>query len=376
MSPDACQFAVRVRDPGSAARLGRLDLPHGAVDTPAFLPVGTQGSVKAVTPAQLVETGTRIILANTYHLALRPGAEVVEAAGGLHRFMGWDGPILTDSGGYQVFSLADLNRVDDDGVTFRSHIDGETIRLTPERAVELQNRLGADIAMAFDECPPSSASRERVATAVERTARWAERSLGAHRRPDQALFGIVQGGIHEDLRRRSAEQLTALDFPGYAIGGVSVGETPELMRVAVQVTAPLLPEDRPRYLMGVGEPRDIAEMVLLGVDLFDCVVPTRHARNAALFTERGLVKIRNVCHERAFEPVEDGCPCYTCRSFTRAYLRHLYLRREILASVLGSIHNLTYFQRLLDRLRRGIRDGRAAAVAREVRESFEGPEKR
>ena len=334
------------------------------------MPVGTQGSVKAVTPAQLLETGCQIILANTYHLALRPGADVVEGAGGLHAFMAWEGPILTDSGGYQVFSLADLNRVDDEGVTFRSHIDGDEIRLTPERSVEIQNRLGADIIMAFDECPPYPARREVVERAVERTARWAERSLAAHGRSDQALFGIVQGGVHEDLRRRSAEQITALGFPGLAIGGVSVGESSRLMRLAVEATVDFLPEDRPRYLMGVGEPADIVDMVLLGIDLFDCVIPTRHARNAELFTDAGVVKIRNLCHEKAFEPLEEGCDCYTCSHFSRAYLRHIYMRGEMLASVLGTLHNLSFYQRLLRRLRQAIPEGRAGELGTRLREAY------
>ncbi len=360
------KFCVSRRDPLTSARLGRLEVPHGVVETPAFLPVGTQATVKAITPRDLKETGASMILANTYHLALRPGPDVVREAGGLHRFMGWDGPILTDSGGFQVFSLASLNRVGEEGVSFRSHIDGELIHLTPERSIEIQNALGADVIMAFDECVPSTADREAVDRAVERTTRWAERSASAHRREDQALFGIVQGGVHEDLRRRSAAQITALDFPGYAIGGVSVGETPEEMRRAVEVVAPLLPEDRPRYVMGVGGPRDIVDMVASGIDLFDCVIPTRHARNASLFTRSGLLKMRNLSHLRDFRPVEEDCPCYACRTFTRAYLRHLYTREEMLAGMLGTIHNLTFFQRLLGKIRGAIGVGKYA----ELREGF------
>jgi queuine tRNA-ribosyltransferase len=353
------EFSVTHRDPCCAARAARLELPHGVVETPAFLPVGTQGSVKGVTPAQLCEVGTQMLLANTYHLALRPGPRVVQRAGGLHRFVAWDRPILTDSGGFQVFSLASLSQVDDDGVTFRSHIDGAVVRLSPEASVAIQNDLGADVIMAFDECAPHPASHERLERAVERTRRWAERCLAAHSRSDQALFGIVQGGVDLELRRRSARDIAVLGFSGFAIGGVSVGETPQEMRDVVAVTAPLLPEDRPRYLMGVGEPRDIVDMVVLGIDLFDCVIPTRHARNAELFTRSGVVKIRNRQYEEAFRPVEEGCGCYTCRHFTLAYLRHLYTRKEMLAATLGTIHNLAFFHRLCADLRLAIQSGRA-----------------
>ena len=345
------QFTLLAVDSTSSARVGLLRLPHGEMETPAFMPVGTQGTVKGILPRDLRETGARMILANTYHLALRPGAEIVRKAGGLHRFMGWDGPILTDSGGFQVFSLASLNKVTDDGVSFRSHIDGDLIHLTPERSIEIQNALGADVIMAFDECAPYTADRPAVERAVERTARWAERSVRAHGREDQALFGIVQGGVHDDLRRRSAVQITALDLPGYAIGGVSVGETPIEMRRAVEVTAPLLPVEKPRYVMGVGGPQDLVDMVASGVDLFDCVIPTRHARNASLFTRSGLVKIRNLAFAEDFSPLESDCPCATCRGFTRAYLRHLYSRDEMLGGMLGTIHNLTFFQRLMSDLR-------------------------
>jgi queuine tRNA-ribosyltransferase len=354
----AISFSVTHRDPGTAARAGLLETPHGAVETPAFLPVGTQGTVKAIMPRDLAAAGTSMILANTYHLLLRPGPDVVAEAGGLHRFMGWPGPILTDSGGFQVFSLASLGKINEDGVTFRSHIDGDLVRLTPERSIAVQNDLGADIIMALDECPPATAAAEDVERAVERTARWAERSAAAHRREDQALFGIVQGGVHDGLRERSARQITALDFPGYAVGGVAVGETPAEMSHAVQVTASLLPDGRPRYVMGVGSPDDLRRMVASGIDLFDCVVPTRHARNAALFTRGGLLKMRNLSLARDLRPVEDDCPCYACRTFTRAYLRHLYTRNEMLAGMLGTIHNITFFQRLLGDMRAAIREGR------------------
>jgi queuine tRNA-ribosyltransferase len=271
--------------------------------------------------------------------------------------MGWSGPILTDSGGFQVFSLASLNRVTEDGVSFRSHIDGDLVHLTPERSIEIQNALGADVIMAFDECAPFPAERALVETAVERTARWAEKSLRAHRREDQALFGIVQGGVHDDLRRRAAGQITALDFPGYAVGGVSVGEPAHQMRRVVEVTAPLLPASRPRYVMGVGAPQDIVDMVASGIDLFDCVLPTRHARNAALLTRQGLLKMRNQSYATDFRPVEADCPCYVCRTFTRAYLRHLYCRNEMLGGMLGTIHNLAFFQRLLADARAAIHGG-------------------
>jgi len=364
----ALEFTLTHEDAGSSARCGVLNLPHGAVETPVFMPVGTQGTVKAATPRDLADTGATMILANTYHLALRPGADIIEDAGGLHRFMGWSGPILTDSGGFQVFSLASLNKITADGVSFRSHIDGEMIHLSPERSIEIQNALGADVIMAFDECAPHTASRKAVEDSVERTARWAERSLAAHGRDDQALFGIVQGGLHDDLRRRAASQITALDFPGYAVGGVSVGETPEEMRRVVATVNPLLPRDRPRYVMGVGRPSDIVDMVGAGVDLFDCVLPTRHARNASLFTRDGLLSMRNKAYARDFVPVEADCGCYTCRNFTRAYLRHLYTREEMLAGILGTLHNLTFFQRLLEVLRRAIRKGRF----QEFREGFVG----
>lgn len=354
----ALEFQVTARDASTRGRAGLLRLPHGTVETPAFLPVGTQGSVKAMTPRDLEETGTEMLLANTYHLALRPGVEVIREAGGLHAFMGWRRPILTDSGGFQVFSLAPSRRLGEDGVAFRSHIDGEVILLRPETSVEIQNALGSDVAMVLDECPSARAERREVEEAVARTLRWAERSARAHRREDQALFAIVQGGVHEDLRRASAERLLEMDFPGYAIGGVAVGESSEEMRRAVSFAAPLLPEEKPRYLMGVGGPADLADMAALGVDLFDCVIPTRHARNASLFAREGLLKIRNERYERDFRPIEPGCPCYACREFTRAYLRHLYLRGEMLAGILGTLHNLTFFQRLMAEIRAAIREGR------------------
>jgi len=343
---------------GTAARCGLLRLPHGDVETPAFLPVGTQATVKALTPRQVKETGAAMVLANTYHLSLRPGAETVQAAGGLHAFMAWSGPILTDSGGFQVFSLSEHNKVDDDGVTFRSYYDGSAVRLTPERSIEIQAALGADIIMAFDECPPHEAPRAAVESAVERTQRWAERSLEAHRRDDQALFGIVQGGGHDDLRRQSATALVGLDLPGYAIGGVSVGEPPEEMRRVVALTAPRLPASKPRYVMGVGLPADILDMIACGIDLFDCVLPTRNARNATVFTRAGPLRLRNAAHTRDFGPLDPECSCYTCANFSRAYLRHLFHQNEMLAAVLASIHNLSFYQRLVQGARSAIRADR------------------
>lgn len=334
-----------------AARAGRWMTPHGVVHTPAFMPVGTRGTVKGVWPGQLREIGTEMVLANTYHLALRPGADVIADLGGLHRVMAWDGPILTDSGGFQVYSLSDLRRIDDERIVFRSHVDGSLLELTPERAVAIQEALGADCIMCLDECPPHDAPREALQQAVDRTTRWAERCRRAQRRPDQALFGIVQGGIDRGLRERSIAGLLPLDFPGYAVGGLSVGERPEQMYATLDFTIPLLPADRPRYLMGVGKPRDIIEAVLRGVDLFDCVMPTRNARNATAFTSRGTVKLRNQRHLRETSPLDETCECPTCRQFSRGYLRHLFMSGEMLGPMLVSVHNLAYYQRVMRELR-------------------------
>ena len=350
---------------GSGARLGRLVTPHGVVDTPAFVPVGTQGSVKGVTPRQLRETGAQIMLGNTYHLHVRPGADCVAQLGGLHRFSGWSGPMLTDSGGYQVFSLARINRVTDEGVVFQSHFDGSPMFLDAATSIAIQEQLGADIIMAFDQCPPLPSPAEEVQKAVERTVRWAEECERAHRREDQWLFGIVQGGLDADLRARCARHLMALGFDGYAVGGLSVGEThEEMIRVLAQV-APLLPPDRPRYLMGVGTPRDILESVKLGIDMFDCVLPTRNGRNAHVFTAGGRLKLRNRQHRLADEPLETGCDCYSCTHFSRAYLRHLFITGEMLGPTLASIHNLRFFQRFMTRIRELIRTGMLETITRE-----------
>ncbi|MDG3007516.1 tRNA guanosine(34) transglycosylase Tgt [Paludisphaera mucosa] len=366
------RFTATARDAGSAARAGRLDTPHGPVETPAFMPVGTQATVKGLTPDQLREAGSRMLLANTYHLALRPGEETVAALGGLHRFMAWDGPILTDSGGFQVFSLAQRAKITDHGATFRSHLDGRLLELTPERAVAIQEALGADVAMCLDQCPALPAEKAEIARAVDRTIAWAARCQDARRRPDQALFGIVQGGAHEDLRGRCAEALIAMDFDGYAVGGVSVGESREEVRRALDVSVHLLPEDRPRYLMGVGRPQDLLDAVHAGIDMFDCVMPTRNGRNATCFTDAGPVKLRNAAHARDPRPLEEGCDCLACSRFSRGYLRHLFLAREMLGPILASIHNLAYLHRLTRRMREAIRAGRFVQLRLDVLEAL-GP---
>lgn len=364
-------FTVTHPDAGSKARLGRLRLAHGEVATPAFMPVATHGSVKGLTPEQIRATGADIILSNAYHLWLRPGCDVIADAGGLHRFMGWDGPILTDSGGYQIFSLAALAKVTDAGVTFRSHIDGSTHFLSPEDAVRAQERLGSDVAMILDECPPGDADRTTITAATERTAAWAERAARARSRADQALFGIVQGGIHLDLRAESARVMVGMGFDGYALGGLSVGEArPDTWRVAA-ATTPHLPSDRPRYFMGAGTPADLVQLVGAGIDLFDCVLPTRLARNGTLFTSTGPLVIRHARYVNDAAPLDPACECYTCRTFSRAYLRHLVMAREPLAVTLNTLHNVTYYQRLMERIRTAIASDRFAAFAAEALPTFE-----
>ena len=346
-------FSVLARD--GRARTGRLVTPHGEVETPVFMPVGTAGAVKAVLHRDLREIGARILLANTYHLMLRPGDELVAGLGGLHGFTGWDGPFLTDSGGYQVFSLASLRRVDDEGVRFQSHIDGTAHLLTPERSMEIQAHLGADIAMAFDECPPGDAPKEAIAEATARTTRWARRCREVHRGEDQWLFGIVQGGVDGDLREQSARDLIEMDFPGYAIGGLSVGEPHEARDRVLEDLEPILPGDRPRYLMGVGTPEDIIESVARGVDMFDCVLPTRNARNGQLFTSRGRLSIRNARYRDDPRPPDPECPCPTCRTASRAYLRHLHKSGEMTAATLMTVHNLFFYLDIMEGLRQSIR---------------------
>ncbi len=343
------------------ARHGRLTTPHGPVETPVFMPVGTQATVKGLTPQQLAETGARILLGNTYHLTLRPGDNLIAEQGGLHPFMGWDGPILTDSGGFQVYSLAPTRKISDRAAVFRSHIDGRELELTPEKAVAIQENLGSDIAMCLDECPPFGTAPDYLRVAVRRTVHWAERCRDAHRRPDQALFGIVQGATDLDLRAECAEALVRLDFPGYALGGFSVGETPEQMAAVLGACAALLPANKPRYLMGVGRPQDILAAVACGIDLFDCVLPTRNGRNASAFTADGPLRLRNARHKRDPAPLESGCRCYTCRHFSRAYLHHLFLADEMLGPTLLSLHNVAYYCRLVAEARQAIAEGRYAA---------------
>jgi queuine tRNA-ribosyltransferase len=361
----AITFDIIARDAGTGGRAGRLSTPHGPVDTPVFMPVGTRGSVKGILPSQLRDAGTRLLLANTYHLALRPGAEVVAAMGGLHRFMAWDGPLLTDSGGFQVFSLAALTAIDDDGVTFRSHIDGEIIRLDPVRAVRLQEQLGADIIMPLDQCPALPAAARDAEDAVRRTVRWAAACRDAQVRDDQALFGIVQGALDFDLRRRCLDELTGLDLPGYAVGGLSVGEPPDQMAALLSRFIPHMPADRPRYLMGVGRPLDILRAVAAGVDMFDCVMPTRNGRNSFAFAGGGVLRLRNSQYRTDPRPLEEGCPCEACRRFSRAYLRHLFLAGEMLGPILVSLHNIAYYHRWMDRIRRAIIEGRLADLLAE-----------
>ncbi|MGH7170745.1 MAG: tRNA guanosine(34) transglycosylase Tgt [Gemmataceae bacterium] len=341
-----------------AARRGRLHTAHGLVETPVFMPVGTQATVKGLAPHQVRDAGARIILGNTYHLTLRPGDDIIAELGGLHRFMAWDGPILTDSGGFQIYSLAPTRKIDDHAAVFRSHIDGTLVELTPERAVAIQENLGSDIAMCLDECPPHDTPSDYLRVAVERTIRWAERCRSAHRRGDQALFAIVQGGTDLDLRARCARELTALDFPGYALGGFSVGETETQMLAALAPTAALLPTNKPRYLMGVGTPRDLLAAVRSGIDMFDCVLPTRNGRNASAFTDDGEVRLRNACHKRDPRPLQSDCPCEVCRHFSRAYLHHLFLAKEMLGPTLLSLHNVAFYCRLMAEARQAIEERR------------------
>lgn len=343
----------------TGARLGRLHTPHGIIETPIFMPVGTQATVKAMTPEELKEMEAQIILSNTYHLYLRPGHELVKEAGGLHKFMNWDRPILTDSGGFQVFSLGDLRKITEQGVEFQSHIDGSKHFLSPEKVMEIENALGADIIMAFDECAPYPADHDYVKKSLERTTRWAVRCKEAHTNTEnQALFGIVQGGMYKDLREQSAAELVALDFPGYSIGGLSVGEPKELMYEVLDYTTPLLPKDKPRYLMGVGSPDALIEGAIRGIDMFDCVLPTRIARNGTAMTSEGKIVIKNAKYTRDFTPLDPNCDCYCCKNYTRAYLRHLYKADEILSARLMSTHNLHFLINLMKQVRQAIMDDR------------------
>jgi queuine tRNA-ribosyltransferase len=370
-------------DGSTRARVGRLETPHGPVETPVFMPVGTNATVKALDPDDLVEVGARLILANTYHLFLRPGHERIARLGGLHHFMAWEGPLLTDSGGFQVVSLAGLRSVDDDGVTFRSHLDGSTHRLTPEASIGIQESLGADIAVAFDQpVPPHASTREEVAEATERTHRWAERSLAAHGRADQALFGIIQGGLEADLRLGSTRTIAALPFDGLCIGGLAGDESAEERAAVLDLVVPLLADDpRPRYLMGLGSPADLLEAVHRGVDMFDSVLPARVARNGTLWVPGGRLNLRNARFLDDPAPVQEGCRCRLCRSFSRAYLAHLFRADELLAYRLATCHNLTFTLDFMARIREAITAGtfpssvRAGAVEEPVQEALEAPAK-
>ncbi len=336
----------------TGARRGVIHTPHGDIQTPVFMPVGTQATVKAMTPEELKEdVKAQIILANTYHLYLRPGHEIVKQAGGLHSFMNWEKPILTDSGGFQVFSLGDLRKITEDGVEFKSYLDGSKHFLSPEKVMKIENALGADIIMAFDECAPYPSTYEYTKNSMERTTRWAIRCKNAHKREDQALFGIIQGGFYKDLRKKSLEDLEILDFPGYAIGGISVGEPKEEFLSILNYTAPLMPKEKPRYLMGVGTPDYLIEAAMAGIDMCDCVLPTRIARNGTAMTWNGKVVIRNATYEKDFEPLDKECDCYTCKNYSRAYIRHLIKCNEILGIRLLSIHNLRFLTRLMERVR-------------------------
>lgn len=355
----------------TGARLGIVHTPHGSFETPAFMPVGTQATVKTMSPEELKAMNAGIILSNTYHLWLRPGNDVIKEAGGLHKFMNWDRPILTDSGGFQVFSLSKFRDIKEEGVHFRNHLNGDKLFLSPEKAMEIQNDLGSDIMMAFDECPPYPASHEYMKSSVERTSRWAERCLEAHARKDvQGLFGIIQGGEYEDLRKQSARDLVSLDFPGYAIGGLSVGEPKDVMNRALEFTTPLMPSDKPRYLMGVGSPDSLIDGAIRGIDMFDCVLPTRIARNGTLMTSTGRLNIKNAVYKRDFNPIDDKCDCYTCKNYSRAYVNHLIRSDETFGIRLTSYHNLQFLLNLMEQVRQAIREDRLGDFREEFFEAY------
>ncbi|UZJ80451.1 tRNA guanosine(34) transglycosylase Tgt [Fictibacillus sp. KU28468] len=355
----------------SGARLGKVHTPHGVFETPVFMPVGTLATVKTMSPEELKDLGANIILSNTYHLWLRPGHEIIREAGGLHKFMNWDRSILTDSGGFQVFSLSDLRKITEEGVHFRNHLNGEKLFLSPEGAMEIQNALGSDIMMAFDECPPYPAEYEYMKSSVERTSRWAERCLASHERQnDQGLFGIVQGGEYEDLRRQSAEDLVSLDFPGYAVGGLSVGEPKDVMNRVLEFTTPYLPDNKPRYLMGVGSPDSLIDGAIRGIDMFDCVLPTRIARNGTLMTSEGRLVVRNAKYARDFRPLDENCDCYTCRNYSRAYIRHLVKSNETFGFRLTSYHNLYFLVNLMEQVKQAIREDRLLDFREEFFEQY------
>ena len=368
----AIPFSVDAVDKGTGARAGRLQMTRGTVHTPVFMPVGTQAALRSLPPTYATNMGIEIILANTYHLHQRPGEGVVEKMGGLHRFMGVEMPILTDSGGFQVFSL-DKVELSEEGVSFAYELDGKRTFLSPESSMAIQIALGSDIAMAFDQCLHAEADYNETARSVDLTARWAQRSLDAHDSPDQSLFGIVQGGMHGDLRRRSVGQITSLPFDGFAIGGLSVGEGPELMNAVLSETTPHMPADYPRYLMGVGRPQDLVDGVALGVDMFDCVIPTRHARSGTLYTFQGKMRVTHSRYRRDAYPIDTACNCYTCKTFSRAYLHHLFNVGEVLGATLCTIHNLAFFKAMMDRARVAIVEGRFSAFRRDIKDLY--PEK-
>lgn len=351
----------------TGARLGKVHTPHGSFDTPMFMPVGTLATVKTMSPEDLKDMNAQIILSNTYHLWLRPGEDIIKEAGGLHTFMNWDRPILTDSGGFQVFSLSDMREITEEGVHFRHHLSGEKLFFSPEIAMNIQNALGPDIMMVLDECPPYPASHEYMKNSVERTTRWAERSLKAHaRKEDQALFGIIQGGEYEDLRTQSARDLMSIGFPGYAIGGLSVGESKEVMNQVLEFTTPLMPADKPRYLMGVGSPGSLIDGSIRGIDMFDCVLPTRIARNGTCMTSNGRLVVRNAVYARDFKPLDENCDCYVCQNYTRAYIRHLINCNETFGFRLTTYHNLYFLLKLMEQVRQAIRNNEL----RDFREAF------
>lgn len=355
----AIKFRVLKESTETNARLGELQTPHGIIETPIFMPVGTRATVKAMTPEEVRDLGAQIILSNTYHLYLRPGHKLIEEAGGLHKFMNWNGPILTDSGGFQVFSLGDLRKITEEGVEFRSHIDGSKHFISPEKSIEIQNSLGSDIMMAFDECTPYPSTYEYTKKSMERTSRWAKRCKDYHKDwENQGLFGIIQGGMYKDLREQSVKEITEIGFPGYAIGGLSVGEPKELMCEMLDFTTPLLPKDKPRYLMGVGSPDYLFESVIRGIDMADCVLPTRIARNGTVMTSQGRVTIRNAKYSKDFSKLDPECDCYTCRNYSKAYIRHLFNVNEILGARLATIHNLYFLIKLMENIRKAIKEDR------------------
>lgn len=367
----AIRYELIKTDKQTGARLGILHTPHGSYETPMFMPVGTLATVKTMSPEELKEIGAGVILSNTYHLWLRPGHEIVKEAGGLHKFMNWDQAILTDSGGFQVFSLSKFRKIEEEGVHFRNHLSGDKLFLSPEKSMEIQNALGSDIMMAFDECPPFDSDFEYMKKSVERTSRWAERCLKAHSRPEeQGLFGIVQGGGYEELRKQSARDLVSLDFPGYAVGGLSVGEPKEEMNRMLEFTTPLLPANKPRYLMGVGSPDSLIDGAIRGIDMFDCVLPTRIARNGTVMTSTGRLVVKNAQYARDFRPLDEHCDCYACRNYSRAYIRHLIHTNEIFGFRLCTYHNLHFLIKLMEQVRQAIRDDRLGDFREEFFEQY------